>query len=207
LLYANPTVTEALVFCLDTARVTRWLEANDIVTAAKVEEEGGVRRWFAAHLQPDDAVMPKWPKDVLLDPADPHYAAHRVYRILHTMSHQMLRALAVDSGYSETALSEHLFPYQLGFAIHPNGATEFTMGGLRTVLEQNLDDIVRRATENDTCIYDPNCMTTTGVDHGCLHLPETACQAMNLYLTRWDLFGSPDQGIVGYWNPRLDETP
>jgi hypothetical protein len=47
------------------------------------------------------------------------------------------------------------------------------MGGLRTVLEQNLAEVVGRTGDNDTCIYDPNCMVANrGADHGCLQLPE-----------------------------------
>jgi hypothetical protein len=98
-----------------------------------------------------------------------------------------------------------LFPYELSFALHPNGGSEFTIGGLRTVLEQNLDEVVDRAVQNATCIYDPNCMVANrGADHGCLQLPETACQAWNRFISRWDLFGSPDGDIVGYWEPVLD---
>lgn len=33
------------------------------------------------------------------------------------MAHQLLRALAVDSGYSETSLSEYLFPYELALTV------------------------------------------------------------------------------------------
>jgi len=124
------------------------------------------------------------------------------------MSHQVIRALAVDSGYSETGLSEYLFPYELSFAVHPNGGSEFTIGGFRTVLEQNLDEVVTRAVENATCIYDPNCMVANrGADHGCLQLPETACQSWNRFISRWDLFGSPDGTWIGYWDPRLDDQP
>jgi hypothetical protein len=116
------------------------------------------------------------------------------------MAHQVLRALAVDSGYSETSLSEYLFPYDLAFAIHPNGASDFTIGALRTVLEQNLDQIIERAMDNDTCLYDPHCMLTNqGADHGCLYLPETACQLWNRNLSRWHLYGSPDGTRTGYW--------
>jgi hypothetical protein len=205
LLYANPTVTEALVFRLDAERVARWLLANRIAPETQIAEAGDARRWFAARLQPQDAVLPTWDQEREPDRADPEFGPRHLYRLLHTAAHQMLRALAVDSGFSETALSEHLFPYELAFAIHPNGASEFTIGGLRTVLEQNLDDVVRRAVENDTCIYDPNCMITGGVDHGCLQLPETACQSMNRFLSRWDLFGSADTTWIGYWDARLDQ--
>jgi hypothetical protein len=45
-----------------------------------------------------------------------------------------------------------------------------------------------------------------GADHGCLQLPETACQSWNRFISRWDLFGSPEGDVVGYWSPELDAT-
>jgi hypothetical protein len=206
LLYASPTDTEALVFGLDRARVGRWLVANGAATETELHDAGGPHRWFAARLDPQDGQLPRWDPDELLHPGDPGYGERVLFRLLHSMSHQVLRALAVDSGYSETALSEYLFPYELSFAVHPNGGSEFTIGGLRTVLEQNLDQVVDRAVDNATCIYDPNCMVTGGADHGCLQLPETACQSWNRFISRWDLFGSPEGDVVGYWSPELSRT-
>lgn len=205
LLYASPTETEALVFALDRFRVERWLVANGAATQAELDDAGGPHRWFAAHLDPEDGQLPRWDPDREALPEDPEYGVRALFRLLHSTAHQVLRALAVDSGYSETGLSEYLFPYELSFAVHPNGGSEFTIGGFRTVLEQNLDEVVDRAVDNDTCIYDPNCMIANrGADHGCLQLPETACQSWNRFISRWDLFGSPDGELVGYWSPQLD---
>ena len=204
LLYASPT--EALVFALDRGRVARWLVANHVAMHAELDEAGGPHRWFAAHLDPADGQLPRWDPDDDVLRGDPEYGARALFGLLHSMAHQVLRALAVDSGYSETGLSEYLFPYELSFGVHPNAGSEFTIGGLRTVLEQNLDEVVERAVGNATCIYDPNCMVANrGADHGCLQLPETACQAWNRFISRWDLFGSPDGDVVGYWDPSLDE--
>jgi hypothetical protein len=205
LLYASPTETEALVFGLDRRRVERWLIANGAATDSGLRASGGPHRWFATHLDPEDGQLPRWDPDVEPLRGDPDFGARALFRLLHSTAHQVLRALAVDSGYSETALSEYLFPYELSFAVHPNGGSEFTIGGLRTVLEQNLDEVVDRAVENATCIYDPNCMVANrGADHGCLQLPETACQSWNRFISRWDLFGSPDGSVAGYWTPEVD---
>ena len=207
LLYASPTETEALVFALDRGRVERWLVANNAATEAELRDAGGAHRWFAGQLDPEDGQLPRWDPDVEVAPGDPDFGAQALFRLLHSTAHQVLRALAVDSGYSETGLSEYLFPYELSFAVHPNGGSEFTIGGLRTVLEQNLDEVVDRAVDNASCIYDPNCMVANrGADHGCLQLPETACQSWNRFISRWDLFGSPDGTVIGYWSPELD-TP
>ena len=205
LLYASPTDTEALVFALDRERVERWLVANGITRAGEVSDAGGAHRWFASRLDPEDGQLPRWDPDSTVLPDDPEYGARMLFGLLHSVAHQVLRALAVDSGYSETGLSEYLFPYELSFAIHPNAGSEFTIGGFRTVLEQNLDEVVERAVNNATCIYDPNCMIANrGADHGCLQLPETACQSWNRFISRWDLFGSPDRRFTGYWDPSLD---
>jgi hypothetical protein len=205
LLYASPTTTEALVFGLDRTRVERWLFANGAATEAELRDAGGPHRWFAARLEPEDGQLPRWDPEREPLPGDPEFGPRALFRLLHSTAHQVLRALAVDSGYSETGLSEYLFPYELSFAIHPNGGSEFTLGGFRTVLEQNLDEVVGRAVENATCIYDPNCMVANrGTDHGCLQLPETACQSWNRFLSRWDMYGSPDGTVVGYWAPALD---
>lgn len=206
LLYAHPTETEALVFRLDAARVARWLVRNRAASAEDLNEPGGVPRWLAATMGDyDGRLPPPWDPDREPDPSDIEFGPRMLFRLLHSVAHQMLRGLAVDSGFSETALSEYLFPYDLAFAIHPNGGSEFTIGGLRTVLEQNLAEIVQKASENNTCIYDPNCMVANrGADHGCLQLPETACQAWNWFISRWELFGSPDGDTVGYWSPELN---
>lgn len=209
LLHAHPTETEALVFTLEQRRVARWLVANRAAAPQELDGPGAVARWFAARMDDyDGRLPPPWDPNTEPDPSDAEFGPRMLFRLLHSVSHQMLRGLAVYSGFSETALSEYLFPYSLAFAIHPNGGSEFTIGGLRTVLEQNLDQVVERAVENDTCIYDPNCLVANrGADHGCLQLPETACQAWNWFISRWELFGSPDGSVVGYWSPELDEKP
>lgn len=209
LLYAHPTDTEALVFTLDQERVARWMVANRAATPKELAGPGGVAQWLAARMGDyDGRLPPPWNPKREPDPSDEEFGPRMLFRLVHSISHQMLRGLAVDSGFSETALSEYLFPFALAFAIHPNGGSEFTIGGLRTVFEQNLREIVERAFQNDTCIYDPHCMVANrGVDHGCLQLPETACQAWNWFISRWELFGSPDGSVVGYWSPKLDAKP
>jgi hypothetical protein len=202
LLYAHPTTTEALLFVLDPDRIRRWMIANGLVKASEIGDAADLRRWFATRLDPTDGQLPAFPAD--LQAEDPQWPAYRLFGLLHTLAHQTLRALAVDSGYSETSLSEYLFPYELAFALHPNGRSESSIGALRTVLEQNLDAVVNRAVDNDSCLYDPNCIQhNNGADHGCLLLPETACQCWNRYLSRWYLYGSPDGDVTGYWDPTL----
>lgn len=200
LLCAHPTETEALLFALDPERVRRWMTTNGLVRPSDIADAAALKRWFAARLDLPDGQPPTWPDDV--GPEHPDWPVRELFGLLHTLAHQLLRALAVDSGYSETSLSEYLFPYELAFALHPNGRSDSSIGALRTVLEQNLDAVVNRAVDNNACLYDPNCMQANrGADHGCLLLPETACQAWNRHLSRHYLYGAPDGAMAGYWDP------
>jgi hypothetical protein len=202
--YAHPQLTEALVFGLDPGRIAHWLDRNGLATTAATGGPEGVLNWFARYLSRRGEAV-EW-IEFETPPAPEDAAGDAVVRLLHSMAHQFIRALSVDSGYMETSLSEHFFPYHLSFAIHPRANGQFVIGGLRTVLEQNLDEVVNRALDNDLCLYDPNCMEANrGADHGCLFLPETACsfRNRNIQLSRWELFGSPNGEVFGYWDPEL----
>lgn len=202
--YAHPQQTEALVFGLDPERVALWLERNHLATTAELGSAGGVLNWFARYLSRRGESV-EW-IEFETPPAPDDAAGDAVVRLMHSMAHQFIRALSVDSGYMETSLSEHFFPYHFSFAIFPRANGQFVIGGLRTVLEQNLDEVVNRALENDLCLYDPNCIEANrGADHGCLFLPETACsfRTRNVQLSRWELFGSPNGEVIGYWDPEL----
>jgi hypothetical protein len=152
LLYAHPSTTEALLFALDPERVRRWMYANRLADPSQIGSATDLRRWFATHLAPRAGQAPDFPGNI--DERQPDRRPTRSPAFYTPSPHQTLRALAVDSGYSETSLFEYLFPYELAFAVHPNGARgESSIGALRTVLEQNLDAVVKRAVDNDTCLY------------------------------------------------------
>ncbi|MHB8152814.1 MAG: hypothetical protein ACYDGW_12240 [Vulcanimicrobiaceae bacterium] len=203
--YAHPQRTEAIVFGLDRSRLMRWLDANALASSQETGGAAGLVHWFARYLSRRGDEL-EW-IEFERDPQAEDRAGDAVVRLIHSMSHQFIRALSVDSGFMETSLSEHFFPYHLSFAIYPRANGEFVVGGLRTVMEQALDEVVRRALGNDACLYDPNCIVANrGADHGCLFLPETACsfRNRNSHLSRWELFGSPEGSFIGYWDTRLD---
>jgi hypothetical protein len=204
-LYAHPQESEALIFGFDRARLGRWLDVNGLASLQDTGGADGIVHWFARYLSRRGDEL-EW-IEFGDQPAAEDRAGDAVCRLLHTMAHQFIRALFVHSGFMETSLSEHFFPLHLAFAIYPRANSEFVIGGLRTVIEQNLDEVVRQAVENDSCIYDPNCMfANQGADNGCLFLPETACRFRdrNTHLSRWELFGSPGGSRIGYWDQVLD---
>lgn len=198
-LYVHPTETEALLFTLNQNRVARWLTEAALVGEQELADAGGARQWFARNAEELEGQIPTWDPNMRPEVGSTRAAIVAVFELIHSLAHQMLRALAVEAGFGEAGLSEYLFPFDLAFAVYPNASTEFTIGGLRTVVEQVLADVVMRAMESGTCLYDPNCfISQPGADLGCLFLPETACSVWNRFLTRWALFGRPDGG-VGYW--------
>ena len=125
------------------------------------------------------------------------------YFLLHSLSHVLMRQLALDSGYSSTSLRERLYcsdragAEMAGILIYT--ATSDSDGSLGGLVEmgnpENLGPLFRRAVEGARlCANDPLCAdrlpTGTGADlngaacHACLLLSETACECGNHYLDR-----------------------
>lgn len=113
----------------------------------------------------------------------------------HTFSHRLIRALAVDSGYSAAAVRERLY-YDgksgglLLYAVQPGG--DGTLGGL-IALVPRFDRLLAWALRQlDGCSNDPLCseqVVTSERGNGaacyaCSLLSETSCEMRNLSLDR-----------------------
>src|SRR4029453_14469827 len=98
---ANPAHTEALVLGVDRDRVARWLVANRAASALDLGRGNDVVPWFAAQVPDfDGPIPPPWGPGPINDPSRSGYGAGLYFRLLHSVAHQVLRALAVDSGYA-----------------------------------------------------------------------------------------------------------
>lgn len=126
---------------------------------------------------------------------------HPVFVWWHTLSHRLINALAVDSGYSSAAIRERVFidvdPITsqvdgglLLYTAQPSG--DGTLGGL-IALTPDFQRVLNRALYNlDTCSNDPLC----GEEHfgpykyngaacyACLLVSETSCEHRNMNLDR-----------------------
>jgi hypothetical protein len=126
-----------------------------------------------------------------------------VFRLMHTLSHILLKQASTISGFDRTNLSEFLFPRSLSVVIFANNREEFNIGGMNTMVEQQLDNLLGQAeAHGNDCVYDPVCSQRGGACLSCLHVSEISCSYFNQVLGRDYLYGSrPNtaRDIFGYW--------
>lgn len=124
------------------------------------------------------------------------------YIALHTLSHLLIRAIALECGYSSASLSERIYA---GDENDPRGGiliytavpdAEGSLGGLVSLGEpEKLDRIVLRALRDATqCSSDPLCAERTpqkpaeflhgAACHVCTFVSETTCERGNRFLDR-----------------------
>lgn len=134
---------------------------------------------------------------------DPLYGwAGARYIALHTLSHLLIRTIALECGYNSASLAERIYAGdeqnpRAGILIYtavPD--SEGTLGGLVSLAEdREFDRIVRRAlTDASHCSADPLCserLPHSPADflhgaacHICLFVSETTCERGNRFLDR-----------------------
>lgn len=201
--------TEAISLQFDSARIVRWLDGNNLVTEDKSEAFSEPTVWLLKrHSRIDSRSGPAF-KD-LLEPS--FLIPWLVGSAIHSATHLMIRAIADQSSFGETALSEHLLLSLNQTIIFVNRLQEFSLGGLKTFFEQRLDQAFKSLLEErDDCMFDPYCEETLGgACAGCLHLPEVVCRLFNNSLSRILLYGGDlttdieaDGSERTLWKPNL----
>jgi hypothetical protein len=122
------------------------------------------------------------------------------YVVLHTLSHLLIRSIALECGYNSASLAERIYSNgddQAGILIYtavPDA--EGTLGGLVSLAEPGqLTRIVGKAiTGAERCSGDPVCADHLPADpadslhgaacHSCLFVSETTCERGNRFLDR-----------------------
>ncbi len=118
----------------------------------------------------------------------------------HTLSHRLINALAIHSGYSSSAIRERVYMTRddrrgtrgslILYTTQAGG--DGTMGGLTSLVPQ-FEEIFRLAFETvDNCSNDPLCgdadldsrLHLGSACYSCLMVSETSCEHMNGYLDR-----------------------
>jgi len=131
------------------------------------------------------------------------------YVLLHTMSHLLLRQVALECGYSSSSIRERLY---VGTPDAPTAGillstassdSEGTLGGLVALGEkQYLGMLLSRAAEDGArCSSDPLCADHVPEDpsearhaaacHACLFASETSCECNNAWLDRAAVLALP----------------
>ncbi|KIG17617.1 hypothetical protein DB30_03098 [Enhygromyxa salina] len=180
---------EGLFLQFDEDSLTAW-EARESVRARNDHLLTGFRRWAA---QRHGAV---------------EFRGARYY-MLHTLSHLLMTAIALECGYAASSIRERIYckepsrgnPGKAGILLSTGTpGSEGTLGGL---VEQGryLRHHLRRAFDLGTlCSGDPVCAlhqpelefddrsTEGAACHSCVYIPETSCESFNRFLDRGLVF-------------------
>lgn len=156
----------------------------------------------------------RWLNNRQRDP-DPNFPIAR-YLLLHTLSHVLLRQVALECGYSSASIRERIYvgsPGQPAAGILLSTAasdSEGTLGGLVALGNKRfLGDLLDRALEDARlCSSDPLCAERLPEDpsdllhvaacHACLFASETSCESGNRWLHRGVLVDIAD-GLAIRW--------
>jgi hypothetical protein len=178
-IYGDLMETEALFFRLSASKVTEWLRSRGLELPEHVEE----REARAEILRRAQIPLPGSP------PHDPTVGSE-VLTLVHSLSHRVIRILAVKAGIERSALAEYLVPLHLGFYVYAAVKGDFILGGLQAVFESELDGLLSDVLYAEhRCALDPGCSHAGGACMSCLHLGEPSCRYWNTFLNRDVLFG------------------
>lgn len=214
--------TEALFFQFDAKRIVKWLHANNLAPDPSTIAEPTL--WLLErHSRITSRSGPAFD-----DNLDPDFRIPwLVSSALHSANHLLIKAIADQSSFGETALSEHLLLSLNQTIIFVNRLQEFSLGGLKTFFEQRLNQAFHSLLEErGDCMFDPDCEERLGgACAGCLHLPEVVCRLFNNALSRILLYGGDisaemegvetilwrnlpslvgKEQFIGLWDSRLD---
>lgn len=175
---------EGIFIRFDEDAVTRW-EALPAVKARNAKLLAGHRGWRNARK---------------LDPTE-GYPGIR-YALLHSLSHLLIRELALECGYNAASIRERIYAdtengeRQAGILIYTAAAdSDGTLGGLVDLGKpDSLGRLLRQALDRSSiCSSDPLCAEHNPQDdrslhaaacHACSFVSETSCEKGNRYLDR-----------------------
>lgn len=175
---------EGIFVRFDEVEIQKW-EGRGAVTARNANLLSGHRGWRNSRkLDPDEA-----------------YPGIR-YAMLHTLSHLLIRELALECGYNAASIRERIYAdtegdrKQAGILIYTAAAdSDGTLGGLVELgRPENLGRLLKQAlTRSAICASDPLCSEHKPADdrslhaaacHACSFVSETSCEMGNRYIDR-----------------------
>lgn len=118
--------------------------------------------------------------------------------MLHSLSHLLITAVALDCGYAASSIRERIYASDSGYGVllyTASADAEGTLGGLVEAADR-IDRYLRQAVElGQLCSNDPVCAQHRpdswedrflhgAACHGCLLLAESSCERRNDFLDR-----------------------
>ena len=199
-IYATRMETEGVLFELDRRAVLRWMQKNGWISDLEYNDampEEEVKAWFLNNCD-ESKISYYGSVDESKD-----YRFHRIFKLLHSISHALLRQAAVITGLDKSSLAEYLFVDIPAIFIYCQNSQGFNLGAMQSAMESQLDYWINGAiTESYQCIFDPVCKDENGACAGCLYLNDVSCHYFNRQLDRRYLIGYTDnegKHIYGFW--------
>lgn len=171
---------EGIFIGIDATAVETWMKSS-AVQARGIQLLEGFNAWRASHAG-SKAEFPGLP-----------------YVMLHTLSHLLIAAVALDCGYAPSSIRERIYVGQGGYGIMLYTAgpdAEGTLGGLVETADR-IDRYLRQAIDiGRLCSNDPVCAQHRADNreedrpllgaacHGCVLLAESSCERRNDFLDR-----------------------
>lgn len=176
--------------------IKAWL-ARSAVKARGEQLRAGYDAWAKAH-EVSNPVFPGLP-----------------YVMLHTLSHLLITAVALDCGYAASSIRERIYVGEAGYGILLYTASpdaEGTLGGLVEAADR-IDRYLRDAIDlGRLCANDPVCaqhqpdnrqeerFLLGAACHGCVLLAESSCERRNDFLDRALVVPTVDGDGAAFFN-------
>lgn len=208
--YSDPTeIPPELVAPIARGRLS-WVPVSEVRGEGLILrfKEERIRDWCKLAARRDaelHTAHTAWRRSRGIQSPDGGYPGIR-YALIHSISHALIRQLAIESGYSSASIRERIYASDGDDAAGPMAGlllytaapdSEGTLGGLVALgAPQKLGYLLRQALESiRLCASDPLCaehapeatghVTLHGAAcHACLFAPETSCERGNKYLDR-----------------------
>lgn len=200
-IYASRMDTEGVLFEFDRKAILKWLIMNEFIdsgSAPNLGSEEAVKLWFVNNIRPEEI----HPFTTISEEISPE--TYYVYRLVHSISHLLIRAAADIGGLGKDSLSEYIFPGIPAVLIYVQNSQGFNLGSLFNTFEAYFDKWLLRADNSaQKCVFDPICIERYKACTGCLFLNEVSCQHFNKDLDRSLIIGHVDKQtkkwVSGFW--------
>lgn len=203
-IYAIKMNTEGVLFEFDRKKIIEWLLENEFIdqsNAPDANSEEELKMWFINFIKPE-LIHPFTNIDEEVSPG-----TYYVYRLLHSISHLLIRAAADIGGLGKDSLSEYIFPGVPAVLVYCQNSQGFNLGSLFNTFEAYFDKWLLRANcAAQKCLFDPICIERYKACTGCLFLNEVSCEHFNKDLDRSLIIGHLNKETrkrtFGFWEEK-----
>lgn len=209
-IYVTQQKNEALYFKLDEARVRRWLSVNQVLGIDQ-ECDKAIGAIYLENYADFGAFLEEFKEREGRGRAPRSVSAY-IYLLLHSLSHQVMHALADVSGLDRDGLGEHIFPADLAFVVYRKGMTP-DLGNISAMWRNHSEAFLQRLLDQRLlrCGSGSLCDTRGGACPACIMVSEVTCIGGNQLLSRAALKGGPAPNweaqdsppLVGFFDPAL----